>query len=116
MKDPLGRLSAIAAWFGVAAAVLIFILILPEGVHEDEEAAANAAALAAIGWTLAKFFGAVAIGAGVLVIGLTPVVTYLQKVLAKQEALERALQKDAAQRPVLMEYKVPAALPEHTLE
>jgi hypothetical protein len=113
MKDPLNRLWAVAVGSGVAAAVLLFILILPDGTPED---AAGAAALTAIGWLLTGILGTVALVGGVLLVGLTPLMTYLEKVLAKQEALERRLQKESAQRPALMEYRAPAALPEHTLE
>lgn len=113
MRDPLNRLWGIAVGCGVAAAVLLFILILPDGAPADAE---GTAALTAIGWMLTKILGAVALVGGVLLVGLTPLMTSLEKVLAKQEALERRLQKDADQRPVLMEYKSPAALPEHTQE
>ena len=93
-QNPLRWLYRITWICGAVAGLLFLLLAIPTGGPDDDheiEVAARAAALTAFGWTLTKLLALVAAGSGLLLIGLTPVVTSLQRVLRQQDALTKAL-------------------------
>ena len=83
-------LVLIAAISGVIAVLLFVLLSFPvyDPFADDDPDVATAVS-SALGWTVAKVLAAIAAAAGLLLLGLSPVVSALESVLAKQEALDR---------------------------